>query len=191
VCDLSNASTLESSVVDLFANIPAPIHHIVYTAGDPISVMPLEDVTLDKALQASTARFFGPLFVGKQAARVLAPHGVRASYTLTTGSVSRQPIPNWTVTGAFGSGLHGLMRGLALDMKPVRVSLVSPGCVKTALWDTMDKDVREKMWAEKATGMATGAVAEPEDVAEAFLYLMRDRNCTGTVIDTNGGELLL
>jgi len=37
----------------------------------------------------------------------------------------------------------------------------------------------------------TGRIGRPEDVAEAFVYAMRDENATGTVVGTNGGGLLV
>lgn len=36
----------------------------------------------------------------------------------------------------------------------------------------------------------TGTVAQPEDVAEAYLWLMRDRFVTGTCVHSDGGYLL-
>ena len=36
----------------------------------------------------------------------------------------------------------------------------------------------------------TGEIGKAEDVAESYLYVMRDWNVSGSVIDTNGGFLL-
>lgn len=36
-----------------------------------------------------------------------------------------------------------------------------------------------------------GRVPGPEDVAEAYLYLMKDHNITGSCISTNGGWFLV
>ena len=40
---------------------------------------------------------------------------------------------------------------------------------------------------EKTT---TGVMGKPEDVAESYMYVLRDRNVSGSVISTNGGALL-
>lgn len=37
----------------------------------------------------------------------------------------------------------------------------------------------------------TQRVGRPEDVAEAYLYAMRDRNLTGETIKTNSGATLV
>ena len=45
-------------------------------------------------------------------------------------------------------------------------------------------------WVQAAK-LPTGEVPGPEDVAEAYLYLMKDSNVTGTVIASNGGWFLV
>lgn len=83
------------------------------------------------------------------------------------------------------------MRGLALDLKPIRVNLVSPGVVDTDLWAGMSQEQKEGMFKTFEEKLATGKVGQVEDVAEAFLYAMKDKNLTGSLISTNGGGLLM
>lgn len=151
--------------------------------------MPLAEATLEQIQTAAMVRFNAPLFVAKHAAANMNP-GPASSITLTTGSVSEKPMPNWTVGASYATGLHGMMRNLALDLAPVRVNLISPGAVLTPLWDSMSKEQMEGFvmgFKEKAL---TGEMGKPEDVAEAYLYVMRDRNVSGSVISTNSGALL-
>jgi NAD(P)-dependent dehydrogenase (short-subunit alcohol dehydrogenase family) len=96
------------------------------------------------------------------------------------------------MVAGFASGLHGLTMNLALDLKPIRVNLVSPGVVETELWDsTFDQETKKKHLAEFVKNIPTGRVAQPEDVAEAYLFLMKDPSVTGTVVDSNSGALLI
>lgn len=83
-----------------------------------------------------------------------------------------------------------MMRGLALDLAPVRVNLISPGAVQTPLWDGLPKEMVAgfmKMIEQRTT---TGVIGRAEDVAESYLFVLKDANCTGSVIDTNGGAFL-
>lgn len=82
------------------------------------------------------------------------------------------------------------MRSLALDLAPVRVNLISPGAVLTPLWDGMAKEKMESFMEQVKGKCTTGEIGRPEDVAESYLYVMRDWNVSGSVIDTNGGFLL-
>lgn len=153
--------------------------------------MPLDSLDFEKIKQAGMLRFFGPMLVGKHAKKVLNP-GPKSSITLTTGAVCHKPIPDWTVIGSYATGLQGLTRGLALDLKPIRVNLISPGAVDTELWANsgFSKEQKDGMMNHIASSLPTGKVAGPEDIAESYVYVLRDRNITGTVVDTNGGTLL-
>ncbi|KAG8625306.1 hypothetical protein KVT40_007057 [Elsinoe batatas] len=51
-----------------------------------------------------------------------------------------------------------------------------------------ERQRRFKYFGEKST---TGRVGRVEDVAEAYLFLMRDQNVTGSLIWTNAGALLV
>lgn len=87
-----------------------------------------------------------------------------------------------------------MTRNLAFDLKPIRVNLVSPGAVETELWDQVtegDEKAKQAMFAQVAKSAPTGRLAQPEDVAEAYLFLMKDPSVTGTVVDSNSGALLV
>ncbi|KAL8732458.1 MAG: hypothetical protein Q9181_003941 [Wetmoreana brouardii] len=187
-CDLSSP-TLEENIKSLFSKV-STLDHIVYTAGDRLATMPLGEATLEKIQKAGMVRFFAPLLVAKHAVAHLAP-GPNSSITLTTGVVSEKPNAGWAVPASYSAGLHSMMRALALDLKPTRVNLVSPGAVVTELWDFMPKDEFPKLAEQFKKGMTTGELGQPEDVAEAYLYCMRDRNVTGSMISTNGGSMLM
>ena len=190
VCNLGDEAKLEDNIVGLFEKT-GKVDHIVYTAADALAQMPLKDVDMDAVKKAGLLRFFAPLLVGKHAPRYLSP-GPKSSITLTTGAVSQKPIPNWTVIGSYATALQGLTRGLALDLKPIRVNLVSPGAVDTELWSNsgFSDDQKKGMMDHIASSLPTGRVPGPEEVAESYLYLLRDHNCTGTMVSSNGGTLL-
>ncbi|CAD0082323.1 unnamed protein product [Aureobasidium vineae] len=187
--NMGDQASLESNVEQLFKKAGS-LNHVVFTAGDSLAMMPLEDATMDKTIQAGMVRFFAPLMVAKHAAKVL-DKSPTSSITLTTGNVSEKPIPNWSVINGFATALQGSTRGLALDLKPIRVNLVSPGAVETPLWDGIPEEQRKQMFESFASKMATGKIGQVEDVAEAFLYAMKDKNLTGSMISTNGGSMLM
>ncbi|KAF3395902.1 putative oxidoreductase YkvO [Penicillium rolfsii] len=181
-CDLAERN-VEQNLEKLLEAVK-PLDHIVFTAGDALAIKPLEAIDLDAIQQAGHIRFAVPLLVAKLAPRYLNP-GFQSSYTMTTGAGSQKPFPNWSMISGYLSGLHGMTRNLALDLKPLRVNLVSPGVVATPLWGT--NGVPEEM----SQHTTLGKVGTPEEVAEAYVYLMKDTNATGSCISTNGGSLLL
>ena len=118
-CNLNDEETLESNVVQLLDNVGTGIDHIIHTAADPISVTPLADADFKHIKQAGMIRFFSHLMLGKHAAKYL-KGGRESTLTLTTSGVSERPMPGWAVVNGYITGQHGICRGLALDLKPIR-----------------------------------------------------------------------
>ncbi|KAL8767790.1 MAG: hypothetical protein Q9209_005784 [Squamulea sp. 1 TL-2023] len=188
-CDLSSP-TIEDDITSLFSKT-GQLDHIVFTAGDKLATIPIHGASLEKIQQAGMVRFFAPLLVAKHGFKILSP-GPASSITLTTGTVSEKPIAGWSIVASYAAGQHGMIRNLAFDLAPVRVNLVSPGAVETEMWSTMPPEQMQQFKQDiERNKTTTKKIGQPGDVAEAYLYLMKDRNCTGAVIDTNGGSLLV
>jgi len=74
----------------------------------------------------------------------------------------------------------------------IRVNVVSPGPVRTPLWDSMRSN-DDALWRDLAGRNPLGRVATPEDIAEAVWVLVNDptRYLNGNVIYVNGGSHLI
>ena len=189
-CNLGDEKSIEKNLVELLEK-SGKLDHIVYTAADALAQMPLDTIDIEKIHKAGLLRFFGPMLVGKHASKYLTG-GPKSSITITSGGVMHKPIPNWTVIGSYAAGLAGLTRGLALDLKPIRVNLVSPGAVDTELWANsgFTEEQKKGMMDGIAKGLPTGKVPGPEEIAESYVYLLKDHNTTGVIVSTDGGHLL-
>ena len=187
-CDLSKPS-LEQDIEELFKKT-GKIDHIVFTAGDKLAAMPLQEITLEGIQKAGQIRFAAPLLVAKVGSRYLSKSS-ESSIVLTTGLVAEHPVPNWSVVAGYAAGLHGLTRNLALDLKPIRVNLVSPGGVETELWKDMEVGAREKMYKSWAERNPTGHAGRADEVAEAYLWLLKDSNVTGRIAASDSGSSLV
>jgi NAD(P)-dependent dehydrogenase (short-subunit alcohol dehydrogenase family) len=189
VCDLKQEDVearLEKLLTDIVvANGGAPLDHIVFTAGDSLSMKPMPEIDIDFIRMAGHVRFVVPLLVAKLAPRFLKP-SYTSSLIMTSGAVSEKPMPTWSVVAAYGAGLYGMTRNLALDLKPLRVNLVSPGAVNTEMWGPS----REAFAAQVAKTALLGKVATADEVAESYIYLMKDTNATASIVSTNGGSLI-
>jgi NAD(P)-dependent dehydrogenase (short-subunit alcohol dehydrogenase family) len=129
--DLSQPSTLESQLSSVLSSAVGKISkngkldHVIFTAGDALATIPLKDMTYENIVAAGQVRFFAPLLLAKYLPKFLEP-GYKSSYTITTGSISERPIPNWSVVAAYAGGLHSLVRNLAKDLGPIRVRCSPP-----------------------------------------------------------------
>ncbi|MBZ5798178.1 SDR family oxidoreductase, partial [Burkholderia contaminans] len=79
---------------------------------------------------------------------------------------------------AAGGATEGLSRGLAVDLRPVRCNCVMLGGVETELLDMIPKEHREAVLDSFRKETLTGTIASPQEVAEAYVYLMKDSFAT-------------
>ena len=97
----------------------------------------------------------------------------------------QRPLREHPVYGAAKAGLAMLTRSLAKDLGPdIRVNGVSPGAI---LWP--DEGMSESLRASIIKQTALKRSGEPEDIASAVLFLVRDAPyVTGQIIAVDGGR---
>ena len=74
-------------------------------------------------------------------------------------------------------------------MAPIRVNVVAPGIVDTALFDWMGAEKADRV-AAMTKGQLVERIGKPQEVASALIYLMQNGYATGTTVDVDGGQLL-
>lgn len=179
--------TRETDIVALFARIGS-FDHLVYTAGESLKLAPLETMNFDEAASFLGIRFWGAFMAAKHAAPNIRPDG---SITLTNGIAGQRPHKGWTMAASICGAVESLTRALAVEIAPIRVNAVCPGFVKTELWNSLDPDVREGLYRDVSAKLPVGRMGEADDLAEAYLYLMRAAYSTGQVIVVDGGDVLV
>ncbi|KAL8413130.1 hypothetical protein RB594_004662 [Gaeumannomyces avenae] len=190
--DLSAKDTIETNLEQLFqsAKQAGPVDHVVYTAGDSIPMTPLSEFQPAQAHAAIQLRMIAQMMVAKVAVRHL-PSTRASSLTLTGGTLSERPTKGFAIASFLCGGIQAVTRALAVEMAPVRVNMVRPGLVDTGLLDGLGAEVK-KSWMESVEAtVPTGKVGQVEDVAEAYLWSMKDGNASGTVAGTDGGLLVV
>jgi pteridine reductase len=98
---------------------------------------------------------------------------------------AQRPLRDHPVYGAAKAGLAMLTRSLAKDLGPhIRVNGVSPGAI---LWP--DIGMSEQLRAGIIRQTALKRSGEPQDIAAAVLFLVRDAPyVTGQIIAVDGGR---
>jgi NAD(P)-dependent dehydrogenase (short-subunit alcohol dehydrogenase family) len=196
-CDLGDKDNMEANLRKLLdkasENGTKLINHIAFTAGGPGNLPKVGDVTVESALEPMIMRFVGPALIAKiVSSGKYMPLTDASSLTVTGGTNTYKPMPNWTFAATAGGSLDGLVRGLAGDMKPLRVNCVIPGAIQTELLqkflDSAGEEGAKKM---KEISSLAQTFGQAEDIAEAYGYLMRDRFATGSFVTSDGGRLLV
>ncbi|KAF3763253.1 hypothetical protein M406DRAFT_108544 [Cryphonectria parasitica EP155] len=170
----------------------APFDHIIFTSVDGAIRGPLAAADLTDARHLFGVKFWGSVVVAKAIAAhddIVVPGG---SLTLTAGVVGLRASKGTAVGGALNGGLLSLTQGLALELvgRRVRVNTVVPGLCRTELWDKQghSREVQQEVWAKGARELSVGFVGWPEDVAEAYLFLVRADYANGTTVVIDGGQ---
>jgi NAD(P)-dependent dehydrogenase (short-subunit alcohol dehydrogenase family) len=164
-----------------------PVDHVVSSIPSHTPVGSITTVDFEVARRGLELKVFGNAVVARAAAGQLRPHG---SLTLVAAVSSRIGSANMALLGATNAAVEALGRGLAADLAPIRVNVISPGIVDTDYWAHLADDERDAMLARMAEGLPVGRVAAPDDVAYLVLAMMRSESVTGSVIDVDGGMLL-
>lgn len=183
VADLSEASAIGA----LFGKL-GPFDHLVYTAGEGLSLGSMDKLSDEATKKRFDIRFWGAYFSAKYGAPNIREGG---SIVFTSGTAGRRPRPGWSLAAASCSAIEGLTRGLAVDLAPVRVNLVCPGAVVTPLWDDFPEAARKQLFESTAARLPVRHVADADEVAGAYTYLMKQTFSTGEVVVVDGGGVLV
>src|SRR5204862_2171877 len=96
---------------------------------------------------------------------------VTGSITCTWGSNADRPNGSNTIVAAANGALASLAYGLAVELAPVRVNVISPGWVDTPIWGQLGMD-KDKAFADLAERLPARRIGTPDDIAQAFMSVM-------------------
>ncbi|MET9401235.1 SDR family oxidoreductase [Kitasatospora sp. NPDC002965] len=175
----------EAALVAFFDRI-GEFDHLVYTAGEPLLLKPLADLTAEESRAFFERRFWGAVLAAKYATPKLRSGG---SITLTSGAFATRPVPGASLGAGITAAVEGLTRALALELAPLRVNAVRLGAIRTELWDSTVPEPEAFLRAQ-GSGLPVQRVGSPEEAAAAYLYLLGNGYATGTVLTLDGGAAL-
>ena len=176
----------EQAVETLFAKLGA-FDHLVFTAGDSLHLQDLATTDLKQARRAFELRYWAALAAVKYGSNNIRKGG---SVVLTTGVAGQRPQKGWVVAASVCGTIDALTRALAVELAPIRVNAVSPGVVRTNLWQSMSAAEREQMYESVGKSLPVGRVGEPHDIAQAYVFLMQEGFGTGQILVVDGGTVL-
>lgn len=158
----------------------------VHVAGDPLS-RSVEDAD---AMQDVNLR--GPFLLSQRFANEFVDAGREDGRIVNVSSiVGHLSVPAMTVYCATKSGVYGLTRGLAGELAPhgITVNCVSPGLTRV---DRIQQLMEEKGHLYDVESIPLGRLAEPEDIANACLFLCSDlaSYVTGVDLPVDGGAVI-
>ena len=148
-----------------------------------------EQATLDQVTQEHFERTFGLnvralLFASQAGASMMGPGGAIVLIGSIAGMIGTA---GYGVYGASKAAVRSFARTWANELasKGIRVNVVSPGPVDTAMFASVSADVRDAL----TKLIPLGRLGRPEEVAAAALFLASDESSfvTGTELCVDGG----
>lgn len=180
-CDVRDADALQSLLAQLG---PYDILISAATGGDRALGPFLE---MDMAgYQASFDKLWGYANVVRYGAAHLSDQG---AIVLVSGAPARHCKPGQIALSSVGGAVEAFVRGVAPELAPKRINVVSPGVIDTPMLPAQG-DERASIYENMTKSHLIPRAGAPEDCAQAIMFLVENEFVTGTTVDVDGGWLL-
>lgn len=179
--DLADPASLEK----LFEAVGV-LNHLFISAAEPKSGL-LMETPMEDIRAFFDARFWGTYVATQQATPRLAKDG---SITFMSGNAAVKGLKGSSVGAASVAAVEAFARCIAVELAPIRVNVIRAGLIDTPLLDRYG-DNRQKIIDNYAKRLPLKRIGKAEDVAQAAVYLMKSTYITGTILEVDGGALLI
>ena len=154
--------------------------HLVLAASGGGGAGPFAELDVELLRRGFEAKFWVQWNTAQAALPFLARDG---SITFVTAASSRLANPGTSGLAAINGALERRVPTLARELTPRRINAVSPGVIETAWWVGKPAGMFESA-SERAP---LGRAGQPEEVADAIAFVVRNRFVTGIVLGVDGG----
>lgn len=166
------------------------IHILVNNAGVS-SERPFLEMDVAEWDRVLSVNLRGPFLCSQAVARAMVQAGGGGKIVNITSINAQVVVPGLCHYCASKGGLQMLTKALAVELAPhkINVNAVGPGIIETPLTASSLQDIDQ--WQSLLRNVPWGRVGQPEDVAEAVLFLASHHAdyITGTSLWVDGGWL--
>jgi len=162
--------------------------HLVYTAGENISMSMVDDTEIESGKDFFTIRFWGAFAAIKYGKAYINEGG---SINLMSGNFGQRPAKGYSLGATICGAMDAFTKAMAVELAPIRVNNIAAGIIDTNLWNNLNEADREAFFRHLENTLLLKRVGKPEDIAEAFVYLMKQTYTTGQSLIIDGGAVLV
>ncbi|CAE6447973.1 unnamed protein product [Rhizoctonia solani] len=180
----------DSQALKGFLTEEGPFDHLAITAGSLPGRLQFPEEDVGEGYKSEfDLRYWAIITAGQHIYKnkLINPGG---SIILTIGVSQYQPPPGWGLLSGITGALEASTRGLAVDLKPIRINTIAPGLVDTELLDSLPPEAKAGMIDSYNKQLPVGHVGTPDELAEAYIFAMKCTYLTGQVILVDGGQVL-
>ncbi|NXL89900.1 CBR4 reductase, partial [Alectura lathami] len=182
-CDVSREEEVQRTFEELQRNL-GPVNYLVNAAGINRDGLLLRTKTEDMISQIHT-NLLGTMLTCKAAVKSMLQH--QGGAIVNIGSVvGLKGNSGQSAYCASKAGIIGFSRSLAKEVarKQIRVNVVAPGFVHTEMTAHLKED-------ELKNAIPLGRFGDPQEVAQAVVFLLESPYVTGSTLIVDGGLQLL
>ena len=181
--DYNEVEQAINEVKEEFGKIDILVNNAGVSARDPLHSY--DPASFDRTMQINVNAVF---YTSRVVAPIMKEHG--GGVILNTSSmVSKYGQPAGVAYPASKFAVNGISKSLARELAHdnIRVNAVAPGITRTDMFSSLPKETADNI----ARGIPLGRVGEPEDVANAFLFLASDlaSYITGVILAVDGAAM--
>ena len=153
--------------------------------GGARAVGPFLSMDLD-GYKASFDKLWGYTNVVRYGTKFLKHNG---NIVLVSGSPARKCRPGQIAISSVGGAVEAFARGIAPEIAPKRINIVSPGIIDTPMSPLQGKE-REDYYKNTTNNNLIPRAGTPDEVATGIIFAIENEFITGTTIDIDGGWLI-
>ena len=153
--------------------------------GGTRAVGPFLSMDLD-GYRASFDKLWGYTNVVRYGTKFLKDNG---NIVLVSGSPARKCRPGQIAISSVGGAVEAFARGIAPEIAPKRINIVSPGIIDTPMSPLQGKE-REDYYKNTTNNNLIPRAGTPDEVATGIIFAIENEFITGTTIDIDGGWLI-
>ena len=153
--------------------------------GGARAVGPFLSMDLD-GYKASFDKLWGYTNVVRYGTKFLKDNG---NIVLVSGSPARKCRPGQIAISSVGGAVEAFARGIAPEIAPKRINIVSPGIIDTPMSPLQGKE-REDYYKNTTNNNLIPRAGTPDEVATGIIFAIENEFITGTTIDIDGGWLI-
>ena len=153
--------------------------------GGARAVGPFLSMDLD-GYRASFDKLWGYTNVVRYGTKYLKDNG---NIVLVSGSPARKCRPGQIAISSVGGAVEAFARGIAPEIAPKRINIVSPGIIDTPMSPLQGKE-REDYYKNTTSNNLIPRAGTPDEVATGIIFAIENEFITGTTIDIDGGWLI-
>lgn len=165
-----------------------PFDHLVVALSGGKGAGRFADVTPADLRSGFDAKFLVHFALAQESLAYLSQSG---SITFVSAISARAANPGTAGLAAINAAIEGLVKPLAVELRPRRVNAVSPGVIDTPWWGWMPEEQKQAAFARFAASTPAGRVGKPDDVAQSIVFLIGNTFMTGCVLECDGGLRLI